>query len=286
MNHASTTRPTDPRLSPWRQRLHEIVFEADTPAGKAFDIILIVAILLSVIVVMLDSVRTINQRYATILLVAEWSFTILFTIEYALRLIAVHKKTRYIFSFYGLVDLLSILPTYLSVLIPGAHELMVIRSLRLLRIFRIFKLARFVQEAGDLRHGLWRSRAKLTVFIIFVTIVVVLMGTIMHLIEGDPVRFPDTPYTSIPESIYWAIITMTTVGFGDITPQTPLGKALTAITVLIGYAMIVVPTSIVTADILEEHRSKNPISTQACPACGRDGHTHDARHCKHCGARL
>lgn len=271
-------------LPPWRRRLHEVIFEADTPTGKFFDVLLIVAILASVGVVMLDSVQSIRAEYHTALWVAEWVFTILFTIEYVLRLLTVRKKLTYALSFYGVVDLLAILPTYLSLLIPGAHEMMVIRALRLLRVFRIFKLARFLSEAQELRAAIYHARGKLIVFLTFVTIVVVIMGTAMHLIEGDPNRFPDTPYTSIPQSIYWAIITMTTVGFGDITPQTALGKALTAVTVLIGYAMIIVPTSIVTADVMMTGRGR--ISTQACPDCGKEGHAFDAKHCKHCGAVL
>jgi voltage-gated potassium channel len=273
-------RADDRGLAPWRHRIHEIIFEADTSLGRAFDLVLIVAIILSVVAVMLDSVGSIHDRFAGPLLAVEWLFTVLFTIEYVLRLSCVRKPWRYALSFYGIVDLLAILPTYISIMFPGAQALLAIRSLRLMRVFRVFKLGRFLSESDAFRLAIWRSRAKLTVFLTFVTFVVVIMGTAMHVIEGN---LPGTPYRSIPESVYWAIITMTTVGFGDITPQTALGKALTAVTVLIGYSMIIVPTSIVTAETLRGH---GPVTTQACEACGKDDHAFDAHFCKYCGAKL
>ena len=212
-------RPSNEGLRPWQRRLHTIIFEAETPTGKTFDVLLLVAILLSVLAVVLESVAWINLRYHTQLRTVEWIFTVLFTIEYGLRLACVASPRRYATSFFGVVDLLAILPTYLIFIIPGAHELAVIRGLRLLRIFRIFKLGRFLGEAEALKIGLLRSRAKITVFLTTVLISVTIMGALMHLIEGG-----EGGFTDIPQGIYWAIVTMTTVGFGDITPVTLVGQ--------------------------------------------------------------
>ncbi len=263
----------------WRERGYEIIFEADTPAGKWFDIGLLAAILLSVLVVMLESVEGFRTRYGGALVAAEWFFTLLFTVEYVLRLICAPRPGRYAVSFFGIIDLLAILPTYFMVLLPGAQRLTVIRALRLLRAFRIFKLAHMLSEATALREAIWATRSKITVFLAFVVIVVVIFGSAMHLIEG-----PENGFTSIPQSMYWAIVTMTTVGYGDIAPQTPLGKALAATIMILGYSVIIIPTGIVTAELTGGVRE--PLSTHVCSGCMAEGHDTDARHCKHCGKLL
>ena len=275
----------------WQDRWHEVIFEADTPAGKLFDVVLLIAILLSVLVVMLESVESIREEYEDVLVGAEWFFTILFTVEYIARLACLRRPLQYVFSFYGIVDLLAILPTYLTHLpIFGtnqAQRLTVIRSLRLLRAFRIFKLGHMLSEAKALRHAIWASRAKIAVFLSFVLICVVIVGSTMHVIEGRVIEGTDEPlnpgFDSIPESMYWAIVTMTTVGYGDISPVTPLGKALAACMMILGYCMIIVPTGIVTAEL--SHTGK-PLTTQACPGCMAEGHDADAKFCKHCGGKL
>jgi voltage-gated potassium channel len=266
-------------MTPWRWRLHEIIFEADTRAGKAFDVALLVTILLSVLTVMLDSVESIRDEYHGQLWAAEWVFTILFTIEYVLRLICVRRPHRYAASFFGVVDLLAVVPTYLSVLLPGAEQFLIIRALRLLRVFRVFKLGRYLKEARVLRRAVWASRAKVTVFLASVLIVVLIVGAAMHLIEGE-----DAGFTSIPQSMYWAIVTMTTVGYGDIAPETPVGQILAAVLMILGYSFIIVPTGIVSAELARA--GMRPVSTQACPVCSLDGHDADAKHCKFCGAEL
>jgi voltage-gated potassium channel len=266
-------------MAPWRQRLHEIIFEADTPVGKAFDVALLIAILLSVLSVSLETVDTIDARYHPLLESAEWLFTILFTIEYVLRLICVRKPRRYALSFYGIIDLVAVLPSYLTLFIPGAQQFMVIRALRLLRVFRIFKLGRYLTEASALRQAIWASRAKITVFLASILIIVLIMGAAMHLIEGG-----ETGFDSIPQSMYWAIVTMTTVGYGDVAPLTPLGKALAAVVMVLGYSFIIVPTGIVSAELAVA--AMRPVSTQACPDCAREGHDVNAKHCKFCGAEL
>jgi voltage-gated potassium channel len=263
----------------WRQDLHTIVFEADTAAGKAFDIIVLTNIILSVVVVLLGSTTSIHQKYGNTFLALEWFFTLLFTVEYILRLISVRRMMGYVFSFYGLVDLLSILPTYLSIFIPGGQYLIVIRLLRLLRIFRILKLAEFLSEANELWKAMVSSRRKISVFLLAVVILVFIIGSLMYVIEGEANGF-----TSIPTSIYWAIVTLTTVGYGDLAPKTALGKMLASLVMLLGYGILAVPTGIVTAELTRG--SKMKISTQACPHCGREGHDYDARHCKYCGKLL
>jgi len=265
--------------SSFRSRLHEIIFEADTPAGKAFDVTLLILIILSVIAVMLESTPAIAARYGPWLRTFEWVVTILFTIEYLLRLYAVGNPLRYARSFFGIVDLLAILPTYLSIFIPGAQSLLVIRALRLLRVFRVLKLAQFVGEASELRAALRASARKIIVFIGAVLTIVVIVGSMMYLIEGEANGF-----TSIPVSIYWAIVTMTTVGYGDIAPQTPLGKILASAIMIMGYGIIAVPTGIVSVELAGVTRKK--ITTQACAQCGAEGHDADAVHCKYCGATL
>jgi voltage-gated potassium channel len=263
----------------WRQRLHTVVFEADTPAGRAFDVALVVLILAAVLCVMLETVQGISPEARRWLWRAEWGFTVLFTIEYAARLVSVGRPLRYATSFFGVVDLLAVVPTYLSLLFPGSQTLLVIRALRLLRIFRVLKLGRYLSEAAALRGALVDSRAKIIVFLTTVLIVVAILGTSVYLVEG-----PTHGFTSIPISMYWAIVTMTTVGYGDISPQTPFGQMLASLLMILGYSLIIVPTGIVSAELSARYRGA--ISTQACPECSREGHDVDARHCKFCGARL
>jgi voltage-gated potassium channel len=268
-----------PVRSTMKTRLHEIIFEAETPAGKAFDIGLIFTILLSVLVVMLESVAGIRQEYGPVLVAMEWSFTIAFTMEYLLRLYCVGQPLRYAGSFYGVVDLLAIIPTYLSVFVLGTQYLLVIRTIRILRVFRVLKLVQYWSEARTLSHALCVSRRKIVVFLYVVMILVIIIGSLMYLIEGEKNGF-----TSIPRSIYWAIVTLTTVGYGDIAPATDLGQTLAAIVMIIGYGIIAVPTGIVTAELARE--SYISLSTQACPECGSEGHDADAVYCKYCGAKL
>ena len=264
---------------PWRHRLHEVIFEADTPAGRAFDIALMIAIVLSVAAVLLESVAGLRARWGGLLRAAEWAFTILFTVEYLVRLSCVRRPMRYARSFFGLVDLLAILPTYLSLLLPGAQSLLVIRALRLLRVFRVLKLARFLGEAQDLTDALRSSARKILVFLLGVLTLVLITGSVLYLVEGE-----ENGFTSIPLSIYWAIVTMTTVGYGDLVPQTVLGKFLASFVMILGYGIIAVPTGIVTVEI--SRRLSSPISTQACPHCMAEGHVPQARYCHACGEGL
>lgn len=268
-----------PPLSPWRNRIHEIVYEADTRAGRLFDMSLVAAIIASIMVIMLESVRAVEAQWRVELKIAEWFFTAVFTLEYALRLIAVRKPIKYALSFFGLVDLIAILPTWLSIFVPGAQFLLSIRVLRLLRIFRILKLAHYLSQAEILRQALAQSQRKITVFLVTVTTIVIIVGSLMYVIEGEAHGF-----TSIPQSIYWAIVTLTTVGYGDISPKTPLGQSLASIVMIMGYGIIAVPTGIVTAE-LTQIRTRE-ISTQACPACSREGHENDAKYCNFCGEKL
>jgi voltage-gated potassium channel len=269
-------RPTSDGL---RGRLHEVIYEAETPAGRAFDVALIGLILLSVLAVMLESVGAVRARYGARLYVAEWAFTILFTVEYALRLVSVRRPLRYATSFFGVVDLLAIVPTYLSLLVPGSHYLLVVRILRLLRIFRVLKLAEHLSEADVLMRALRASRRKISVFILTVLTMVVIIGTLLYVIEGE-----ENGFTSIPVGIYWAVVTLTTVGYGDISPRTPVGQTLAAVVMIIGYGIIAVPTGIVTVEIAQAARKV--VSTQSCPECSAEGHDADAVYCKYCSARL
>jgi voltage-gated potassium channel len=265
----------------WRFRLHEIIFEADTLAGKSFDVGLIICIGLSVLVIMLDSVEAIHQRYSGALYAAEWFFTVIFTVEYVLRLLVVHRPLGYAASFYGLVDLLAIIPTYLSLLLPGSQYLLVIRALRVLRIFRVLKLARFLTEAQQLGQALQSSRRKIFIFLLTVLTIVTICGSVMYVVEGG-----GSGFTSIPKSVYWAIVTLTTVGYGDISPQTNLGQTIAAMIMILGYAIIAVPTGIITAEIAFSSKGNNKVSTQACPDCCAEGHDVDAVFCKYCGEAL
>jgi len=262
-----------------RKVLFEVIFEADTPAGKLYDVALIVCILLSVIVVMLDSVASIRTNHHSMLLAFEWIFTILFTIEYILRLFCVGKPVRYAISFFGIIDLLAILPTYMSLFIVGTRYLSVIRILRVLRIFRVLKLGHHVKEAAVLKNALYASRRKILVFLFAVLTLVVIIGSLMYVIEKA-----DNGFTSIPKSIYWAIVTLTTVGYGDISPVTELGQFLAAIVMIMGYSIIAIPTGIVTAELTLSGKDKQ--NTQACPNCSAEGHDNDAMYCKFCGTKL
>lgn len=264
--------------SNWRRRLHEIVFEAETPAGRAFDITLIWLILLSLLTVVLESVKSIREDYGTLLWAAEWIFTVLFSAEYILRLTSVRRPVRYIFSFYGLIDLLAILPTYISLLVPGTQYLLTIRVLRLLRIFRILKMTAYISEGQVIMNALRASRRKISVFLVAVLSMVTVIGTLIYVVEGE-----EHGFTDIPTGIYWAIVTITTVGYGDLSPKTPLGKLLASFVMILGYAIIAVPTGIVTAELT---RSKKEFSTQVCPECHAEGHDADAVFCKYCAAKL
>ena len=266
-------------MKTWRSKFHEIIFEADTKAGKLFDVLLIIIILLSVFVVMLDSVHAFRDQFGSLLYALEWLFTILFSIEYILRLMCVGRPVKYATSFYGVIDFLAVAPTYLSLLLPGTQFLLVIRLLRILRIFRVFKLVQYIREAGQLNQALSASRRKITIFLFIVLVLVVIFGSLMYVIEGEKNGF-----TSIPRSIYWAIVTLTTVGYGDISPKTNLGQALAAIIMILGYAIIAVPTGIVTVEM--SAAMSRDISTQACPQCSAEGHDKDAKFCKYCGAKL
>jgi voltage-gated potassium channel len=268
-----------PRAGRLRQRLFEVVFESDTWAGRAFDLALLWAIILSVAAVLIESEPGIASANEHRLKVAEWTFTVLFSVEYLLRLAAVERPLRYATSFFGLVDLLAILPGWLSLILPGAQALLVVRVLRLLRVFRILKLGRYLGEASTLLGALRASRPKITVFLTFVGLVVIVVGALMHLIEGDSKGFE-----SIPASMYWAISTLSTVGYGDVVPITPLGKALASALMIVGYGVLAVPTGIVSVEIARA--SARPVSGQACPGCTRAGHDVDAVHCKYCGATL
>ncbi|MFG0304821.1 MAG: ion transporter [Phycisphaerales bacterium JB040] len=265
-----------------RERLYHVIFEAETPAGRAFDIALLGVILLSIIAVMLESVREIAEGYGVWLRGAEWVFTGLFTLEYIVRIATVRRPWRYVFSFFGLVDLLSILPTYLSLLLPGTQSLLVIRSLRLVRVFRVFKLARYVGEGQLLIDAVKSSRQKITVFLVVIVTVVMIIGSAMYLVEG-----PEHGFTNIPQGVYWAVVTMTTVGYGDISPQTPLGKLLASGIMIMGYGIIAVPTGIVTAEVIEAQQRRNRRAlTRVCKECHAEGHDLDASYCKRCGAAL
>ncbi len=293
MSKPTTVREENEARS-WRERWYEIIFEADTPVGKLFDVLLLIAILLSVLIVMCESVAEIRDEHETLLLRAEWFFTLLFTFEYGVRIVCARRPTRYISSFYGIVDLLAILPTYVIALpiVDGggsAQRLAVIRAIRLFRAFRIFKLAHMLSEATALRQAIWAARAKVAVFLSFVLIAVVIVGSAMHLIEGGRVDSEGQPivttgFDSIPGSMYWAVVTMTTVGYGDVSPTTGLGKALAACMMILGYCMIIVPTGIVTAELA--HAGSKELTTQVCPECMAEGHDTDAVHCKYCGAKL
>ncbi len=266
--------------SGWRLRMYIIIFEADTRLGRLFDLTLIWFILASVAVVLLDSMSAVHAKYAAVLVGLEWAFTIIFSIEYIARLLCVRRPLRYAKSFYGVIDLLAVLPTYLAWLMPGLHALLDVRVLRLLRLFRLLKLAHYVAEYGALARALAASRRKILVFLSFVLMVVLIMGTLMYVVEG-----PDNGYTSIPLSVYWAVTTMTTVGFGDITPQTDLGRVVASVMMLLGWGTLAVPTGIVSAEFTAQRMLREP-TTRTCHECLSEGHLPNARFCRDCGAEL
>ena len=267
----------------WRRRMHEVIFESDTPAGRLFDKVIVAAILVSVAVVVLDSVPALNQRYRSAFDAVEWFFTALFTIEYLARLVSVKRQLRYALSFFGIVDLLSVLPTYLAFFFPEVHALIDVRVLRLLRVFRIFKLTDYMVEYQMLGEALAASRRKILVFLSAVLMVVLILGTLLYVVEGPQHGFKD-----IPTSVYWAITTITTVGFGDITPKTDLGRFIASVIMLIGWGTLAVPTGIVTAEMTVRHqlRSLPPPAPRSCARCGATGHAQQAAYCQMCGAAL
>jgi len=267
-------------LSSWRESLNSIIFGAETYAGKLFDILLIICIAISVLAVMLSSVEAFYHKYSTLFFYTEWTFTVLFTIEYILRLISVRQPKLYVRSFYGIIDLLSILPTYIGLLLPGIKYMLIIRILRLLRVFRIFKLAEYVEEADTLMTALRNSSQKILVFLYTVITLSIVFGSLLYVVEGSASGF-----TSIPKSVYWAIVTLTTVGYGDIAPQTPLGQIIAAAIMIMGYGIIAVPTGIYSAELIKSYRPSQ-VSNDACPSCGKIGHDTDADFCKYCGGAL
>ncbi len=267
-------------LGKLQKRLHEIIYETNTPAGKAFDVVLLVLILTSVLVVMMDSIKSWHFEHANLFFILEWIFTILFSVEYLLRIISIKKPLGYMTSFLGVIDLLSIIPSYLSIVFIGAQSFLVLRILRLLRVFRIFKLTHFVSEIAFLKVAIRGSMRKISIFMFVVLSLVVILGSVMYLVESG-----QNGFTSIPDSIYWAIVTITTVGYGDISPVTPFGKLVASIIMLMGYAIIAVPTGIVTTEMALAAKQKT-LKHEACPVCGAEGHDNDAVHCKYCGSKL
>jgi voltage-gated potassium channel len=267
----------------FRHKLHIIIQEADTPMGKAFDLLLMLAILASVIVVMLDSVAPIREKFANLFYYLEWTFTIFFTIEYILRIyITKNPVKNYVLSFYGIIDLLAVIPTYLSLLVSGTHFMMVIRIFRLFRVFRILKLGRFLNATQVLKESMMNSRHKIAVFLEVILTIVVIMGSIMYIVEG-----PENGFTSIPRGIYWAIVTLTTVGYGDIAPHTVVGQFIASAIMILGYAIIAVPTGIVSSEMIRsENRRKINLNTQVCENCGCKEHDDVAKYCKICGVNL
>lgn len=267
------------KLEALRQELYRVIFGTDTPAGQRFDIVLIYAILISVLAVILDTVDTFSSRYATIFFAVEWFFTGLFTIEYALRIFCSPNRPKYLFSFYGIIDLISIIPSYLALFVTGAHYLLIIRLVRVLRIFRVLKLVRYLSEADVLARSLYQARRKISVFFMAVLVLSTLFGCLMYVVEG-----PDNGFSSIPISIYWTIVTITTVGYGDITPHTVIGQIISTLAMLTGYSIIAIPTGIITAELANEIQREK--SLYPCPNCVRAGHDRDAVYCKWCGASL
>lgn len=262
-----------------RKKLHDIIYESDTRAGKIFDLFLLALIVISIAAVMLESVASIKAQYGYYLAVVEWVITIFFTIEYIARIIAVRRPFSYITSFFGITDLLATLPAYIGLLFPGLHFLLALRAVRLLRIFRILKLVHFIGASELLTTALKRSRTKISVFLFAVVVLCVILGTIMFMVEG-----PDNGFDNIPKSIYYSIVTLTTVGYGDVTPHTPFGQFLSMVIMILGYGIIAVPTGIVTSDLLAQKNART--NTQVCPNCNADTHRDDAIFCHHCGAKL
>lgn len=264
-----------------KRNIYKIIFEADTPPGKLFDILLIWSILISVALVIVESVHEYNAKYQIIFTAGEWLFTIIFTLEYILRIYVIRRKKAYIFSLFGIVDLLAVLPTYLSLVFPGTQYMMVIRIIRLMRVFRIFKLTGFIAEANVLTQALRASSRKIMVFLSSIAVLVVVIGAAMYVIEGPKYGFKD-----IPTSIYWAVVTLTTVGYGDISPQTTVGQFFASIVMVLGYSIIAVPTGIMTAELSNFHKKKSKPTTQVCHECLKEGHDDDASYCKYCGTEI
>ncbi|MBW6491593.1 MAG: ion transporter [Lentimicrobium sp.] len=264
-----------------KRNLYKIIFEADTPKGKLFDVVLIWSIIFSVALVIIESVHEYSDKYQIIFTAGEWIFTILFSIEYILRIYVVRRKKVYIFSLFGIVDLLAVLPTYISLIFPGTQYLMVIRIIRLMRVFRIFKLTAFLAEANILTKALRASSRKILVFLSSIAVLVVVIGAAMYVIEGPEYGFKD-----IPTSIYWAVVTLTTVGYGDISPQTTVGQFFASIVMVLGYSIIAVPTGIMTVELANANKNKSKPTTRVCTNCLKEGHDHDARHCKYCGCEI
>lgn len=276
------------QITNWKTKLHEIIYEADTPAGKLFDVVLLITIIASILLVMLESVNSIDAKYHNFLNISEWIITILFTFEYIARIITVKKPFHYIFSFYGIIDLLSTIPKYISLIFGGVHALAALRALRLLRIFRILKLARYLGASNNLVRALKASRAKISVFLFAVVIIAIILGTIMYLVEGE-----ENGFSNIPKSVYWCIVTLTTVGFGDIAPQTPLGQLIASMVMILGYGIIAVPTGIVSAEYTaqnnpkqEPHKPIIDLNTQSCHSCSASKHKDNAEYCYNCGHKL
>ena len=270
------------KLKNWKEKVHEVIYEADTPAGKLFDVILLLVILLSILLVMLESIESIGTKYAYILDVAEWVITILFSIEYIARIISVEKPKTYVFSFYGIIDLLSTIPKYISLFVLGTHSLVALRALRLLRVFRILKLTRFIGESANFGKALKRSRPKIAVFISFVIVLCIILGTVMYLVESNE----GSGFTSIPRSVYWAIVTLTTVGYGDIAPITALGQFIASLIMILGYGIIAIPTGIVTSEMSKSEKELIPNNTQNCANCNEDYHQDNAEFCHKCGNKI
>ena len=264
----------------WKGKLYKVIFESDTPAGKLFDIILIIMILFSVIVVMADSIESLRSEYGKLFIFLEWFFTILFTAEYILRIISVNKKRNYVLSFYGIIDFLAVIPTYISLIIPGTQFLLIIRSFRLLRLFRVLKMVRYIEGSSIILRALRASSPKIIVFLFTVFSVTVIAGAVMYIVEG-----PENGFANIPESMYWAIVTISTVGYGDISPQTPLGKAISSIMMIFAYGILAVPTGIVTYEIAQSATPKKD-GMKTCKICGSEDNSPDAKYCKKCGERL
>lgn len=267
--------------SGWKAKLHEVIYEADTLSGRFFDVALLIVIAISIALVMLESVVSLNTKYYWQFYIAEWIITIIFSVEYILRIIAIKKPKNYIFSFYGIIDLLSTIPTYIAFIFGGYNFLFAIRALRLLRVFRVLKITRYIGESNMLLSALRNSRPKIIIFLFAVLIICIIMGTVMHLVEGEASGFDN-----IPLSIYWCIVTLTTVGFGDIHPVTPLGRFIASFIMIVGYGIIAVPTGIVTSEITRSEKDKIPKNTQACPHCTETEHLDDAEFCHNCGKPL
>ncbi len=271
----------NPNKQNWQDKLHEIIYEADTKAGKLFDVVLLWLILASIVLVMLESIKEFDAKYHAFFNISEWVITILFTFEYVARIISVKKPKDYIFSFYGVIDLLSTIPKYLSLIFGGGHALVALRAMRLMRVFRILKLVRYIGEANKLGQALKASRFKIFVFILAVVVLCIIIGSVMYIVEGD-----ESGFTSIPQGVYWAIVTLTTVGYGDIAPQSPFGQFLASLVMILGYGIIAIPTGIVTVEYSKQSLNTIHTNTKSCSNCSEGNHKDDAKFCFRCGTEL